>query len=67
MATIHLKLTTGEEMTISKSFYGRTGETMDESSANVQSSFIFKELVAIGTDQGKKVNIAQIVYTWVVA
>lgn len=67
MARIHLKLTTGEEMTISKTFYGGSGKDMDEQSAAIQSSFIFKELVAIGTDQGKKVNVSQIVYTWVEA
>lgn len=65
MPKIHIKVSTGEEFTISNAFYGSEGPLTDMRSAQVQMSFILTKLAAIGTDQGRTVNVAQIVYEWV--
>ncbi|WP_244929199.1 hypothetical protein [Nocardioides sp. W7] len=65
MARIHLKVTTGEEFTVSNAFYGAEGPMADRRSAEIQMSFILTKLAAIGTDQGRTVNTSQIVYEWV--
>lgn len=65
MAKIHLKVTTGEEFTISNAFYGDTGPLTDRNKASVQMSFIITKLATIGTDQGRVVNTTQIVYQWI--
>lgn len=65
MPKIHLKVVTGDEFTISKAFYGAEGPLTDLKTAQVQMSFILTKLAAIGTDQGKTVNVSQIVYEWI--
>jgi hypothetical protein len=64
MAKIHFKVVTGEEFTISNAFYGAQGP-MDAGDARVQMSFLLTKMAAIGTDQGKTVNVTQIVYEWI--
>lgn len=65
MAKIHIKVVTGEEFTISNSFYGATGPIADHGAAQVQMSFLLTKMASIGTDQGKTVNASQIVYEWI--
>lgn len=65
MAKIHLKMSTGEEFTVSREFYGGSGPMRDRKSAEVQMGFILTKLAALGTDQGVTVNVSQIVYEWV--
>lgn len=65
MAKIHIRMVTGEEFTISNAFHGRTGALPDRRIAEVQMSFILGNYAALQTDQGKVLNVAQIVYQWV--
>jgi hypothetical protein len=65
MPSIHIKVVTGEEFTISHSFYGASGPMTEHSDAQVQMSFLLTKMASIGTDQGKTVNTAQIVYEWI--
>jgi hypothetical protein len=65
MSTIHIKVVTGEEFTISHSFYGASGPLKDHGDAQVQMSFLVTKMATIGTDQGKTVNTTQIVYQWI--
>ncbi|MES2171200.1 MAG: hypothetical protein V4479_10845 [Actinomycetota bacterium] len=65
MASIHIKLVSGDEFTISHSFYGASGPMTTRSDAEVQMSFLLTKMAAVGTDQGKTVNVAQIAYEWV--
>lgn len=65
MAIIHVKVATGDEFTISSSFYGRSGPLKDSSSAQVQLGFLFTEMASVGTDQGKTINASHVVYGWV--
>ena len=65
MPTIHLKVVTGEEFTITNKVYGGSGPLEDLKDAQVQARLLVKELVAVPTDQGKTVNVAQIVYHWI--
>jgi hypothetical protein len=64
MPKIHFKVVTGEEFTISRSFYGAQGPMETLQDASVQMSFLLTK-PAIGTDQGKTVNVQQIVYEWI--
>lgn len=66
MARINLKVSTGEQFTVSNAFYGRSGP-MTVSEAEVQMSFILTKLASIDTDQGHNVNTAHIVYQWISA
>ncbi len=66
MAKIMIQMSTGELFTISNAFYGAEGPMSDRRAAEVQMSFILSKLVAVGTDQGKTINVAQIVSEWVV-
>jgi len=66
MATIHIKVSTGEELTISKTFYAEPkGVAMDLPSAQTQARLMMKELLSVGTDQGKQLHIPHIVYYWI--
>jgi hypothetical protein len=65
MPKIHFKVVTGEEFTISRSFYGAEGPMETLQNASVQMSFLLTKMAAIGTDQGKTVNVQQIVYEWI--
>jgi hypothetical protein len=66
MAKIHIKVSTGEEFTISKTFYAEPkGVDMDDDSARVQARLMMKELLTVGTDQGKQMHIPHIVYYWI--
>ncbi len=67
MARIHVKLVTGDVFTISQSFYGATGAMNTVQDAQVQMSFLLTKMAAVGTDQGKTINVAQIAYEWVEA
>ena len=62
MAKIRIKMSSGEEFTISNSFYGAEGPMETRRDAEVQASFIFTKMAALGTDQGPTVNVAHIVY-----
>ncbi len=66
MSTIHIKVSTGEEFTISETFYAEPkGAAMDHQSAGVQARLMMKELLTVGTDQGKQLHIPHIVYYWI--
>jgi len=65
VASIHIKVVTGELFTISQSFYGASGPLTSRQDAQVQMSFLLTKMAAIGTDQGKTVNVTQIVYEWI--
>lgn len=65
MAVIHVKLVSGDEFTISHSFYGASGPMETTGDAQVQMSFLLTKMAAVGTDQGKTINVAQIAYEWV--
>lgn len=65
MAKIHVKVVTGEEFTISDSFYGAKGPMRTRHDAQVQMSFLLTKMATVGTDQGKTLNVAQIVYEWI--
>jgi len=66
MSAIHIKVSTGEEFTISKTFFAEPkGVPMDSRTAQVQARLMMKELLSVGTDQGKQLHIPQIVYYWI--
>jgi len=66
MSTIHIKVSTGEEFTISQTFYAEPkGAPMDNKSAAVQARLMMKELLTVGTDQGKQLHIPHVVYYWI--
>ncbi len=65
MAKIHVKVVTGEEFTISQAFYGAEGRLATRRDAEIQMSFLLTKMATIGTDQGKTLNVAQIVYEWI--
>ena len=66
MSAIHVKVSTGEEFTISKTFYAEPkGVEMSTESARVQARLMMKELLTVGTDQGKQLHIPHIVYYWI--
>jgi len=62
---IHVKMTTGDEFTISEQFYGGGGPMKTRRDAEVQMSFLLTKMAAVGTDQGPTINVQQIVYEWV--
>lgn len=64
MAKIHIKVSTGEEYTISNAFYGADG-AMDVRGAVVQMGFLVTKMATVMTDQHVTVNTAHIVYEWV--
>ncbi len=64
MARIHVKMSTGDEFTISEAFYGSQGP-MDAKSARVQGSFLLTKMASGGTDQGPVINIPQISHYWI--
>lgn len=65
MPSIHVKVVTGEEFTISESFYGAQGRMATRKEAQVQMSFLLTKMATVSTDQGKTLNVAQIVYEWI--
>jgi len=66
MSTIHIKVSTGEEFSISKTFFAEPqGADMDDKTARVQARLMLKELLSVGTDQGKQLHIPHIVYYWI--
>jgi hypothetical protein len=66
MSKIHIKVSTGEEFTISKTFFEEPkGVEMDDSTARIQARLMMKELLSVGTDQGKQLHIPHIVYYWI--
>ena len=65
MARIHVKIVTGEEFTISRSFYGDAKPMPTRRDAEIQMSFLLTKMATISTDQGKTLNVAQIVYEWI--
>jgi predicted RNA-binding protein Jag len=60
MAKILVKVSTGEEYTISNAFYGASGP-MTESEAQVQLQFLLKEMAYVTSDQGKAIAAQHIV------
>lgn len=65
MAKIHVKVVTGEEFTISQAFYGTPKPLTSREDAEVQMSFLITKMATVTTDQGKTLNVAQIVYQWI--
>lgn len=65
MAKIHVKVVTGETFTISNSFYGAQGPMATLKDATVQMSFLLTKMATVTSDQGKTLNVSQIVYEWI--
>lgn len=64
MAHIRVKMSSGDEFTISNAFYGKDG-AMDLSDARVQASFLLTKMASVTSDQGAVVNTAQISHFWI--
>ena len=64
MAKIHVKMSAGDEFTISNAFYGAEGP-MDSGEARIQGKFLLTKMAMVVTDQGSIINVPQISHFWI--